>query len=431
MTFVVQRFDLDQTPRTSNTPRQTPEGSLLPVGFPFVIDYETGELAEPVLLHLAGKFNAADCYARGAWVKRRSADAAAADLKAWWITLKVKDRGWDDVDDQFLSLYLRDLRTRLSPATKDFLSDATVNRRFASISEFYRDAALRHDLAKVPSCANAKILVRQHGGRAAAWIAQTDAEPHPMEIDDLNAIAVELGPEPLAAKKGQFSRDRLAFEIAVQTGMRIDEILNLRAATFEHIEIDDDLDMSFELLLRHTKGLRKRTVYFAHRLVREIQCYISGERKRAITQAEGTWLRDKRNAAPTKLLLNREDAGPNAGKVVRAATIEAAFNLALASLPVPLIREKLVAEGTKHERLVVVPKHVFHDCRHTYAHELYLSQVGRHSDPIRVVQIHLGHRSKDVTEGVYLDVFEALSSEGLRLANKSMRENRNYRGRRK
>src|SRR4028119_323972 len=81
MTLITARFDLDETVPGPNGRGDGRQDWVLPLKFPFLINAETGEVVEPVLLFLRYKYNApSSCYRAGSWTKQASADAAASGL---------------------------------------------------------------------------------------------------------------------------------------------------------------------------------------------------------------------------------------------------------------------------------------------------------------------------------------------------------------
>lgn len=420
MTYMVARFDLDETRRVPNTPRITPKGVVLPVDFPFVVDDQTGEAPEPILLHLRNKFYSPAM--RGPrWPLKNSADAAAADLKAWWINLASKGRRWDNVNDRFLAEYLTDLRSDVSGHTLNYVSDATFRRRLSTISEFYKFAVSRWALTTYPSIVNARMISdSDSSGRSKMNIEQTDSDPHPIEDKHVDLIAEALGPLPDVREEKQSSRNRLAFELGLNVGLRIDEIVNLRASMFI-APAGDDPDTALRLRITHTKGLRPRTVYFPNDVVRQIKHYIGNEREGCLAAARRTWLKGSQKP-PLQLLLNQADAGANAGKKVRTATIEEAFSHAVAAVGIPPT-ERHVAKNTEFERVDFFPRYVFHDTRHTYALWTFesfasapatkMNGAPRFDEAIAYVQRRLGHRHSDTTKKVYLDVFSDLATTAI------------------
>jgi integrase len=408
MDLNVARFDLDERPRPSNTHRQTPAGAALPTDFPFLIDIETAELVEPVLLHLAAKFGGLATWRNGVWTKKNQADAAAADLRDWWIYLHEKGVRWDSVSTKFLGRYLTDFLTTPSAHTKDFISDSTFKRRCSSIDEFHAFARERWPEGSYPSGKAARMLA----GDGPNARHSSDDNAHPIDPTHARQIARRLGPFPSERKGKQSSALRLAFEIGVTVGLRIDEILHLPPELLQAMNSAGRRRNKVHCLrITKTKGLRPRTVHFPNWLVREIQTYIDTERKEALAHGRIAWMQSN-DDAPKVLLLNPATSREDAGKRLRAATMQKKFAAAQVELGITVPRERAV--GHKLHRIEEGPAHDFHDTRHTYAHWTYLSLVRQgHSEPWLFLRNRLGHRHLKTTTDTYLTAFNELGPEAL------------------
>lgn len=333
MTLTIARFDLDETPREPNTHRSTPVWSPLPIGFPFLVDKHTGEVNAPVLSFLISKCAKPDSYSNGRWAKQRTADNYAADLKDWWAEIQASSRPWHEADEEMVDNYLLGMKLELSEHTGDFLSDATIGRRRSTLNEFHKFARRRYGFRHLPIASTSNLRNARRDGEDedetfnAFTIARYDANPRPFDQQDLLSILDALGPMPEewancssrtkgGRSKAATSRTRLALLLAVTVGLRIDEIVNLRADLFDFNISGRDEDDHFTCELKVAKGLVRRTVYFPFWLVAHLQAYIAGERAQAITLAHRNWLQPK-GKPPPNLLLNTLAAGRNAGIHVR------------------------------------------------------------------------------------------------------------------
>lgn len=434
--YSIVRYDPFHEPRIPNTERPKETNRVLPVDFPMVFDLFDECVVEPILLHLHRKFFTTGSVRKGVWTKRQSADNAAEDLRLWWQFLHDVGKTWDTVTDNGLATYLNILSEEPSESTEDFLAASTISGRKSSLGAFYEFAGKRLGLANPPSVENAITISRSHPGKRRPT-DETDAEsiPRPMSRDTVEAVAEELGPLPSEWKgvgKGS-SKSRLAFELGVNVGLRIDEIENLRVAMFQRMQLDKaNWDVPKRLKVTKTKGLVKRTVEIPQWLVEEILLYLdkeTGERAASLAQARKVWMKPH-HRVPTNLLLN-EPRGATAGKKAQRKQIEADFAKAIADLEIT--EPRTLAEGTDDEQEVMVAAHVFHDCRHTYAYWTYRNYLeleaeenvrivgGIFDAAVRHVQRLLGHRTPEVTKAVYLDVFEEVSVEITALLQKKLR----------
>lgn len=417
--LTVARFDVDESIPIPNVPRPKSASGLLPQGFRYLVDDETGDVVVPVLLHLHSKYNGPAAFRKGRWTKENATRDAAADLKAWWTYCEIKDRAWDEADDALLANYIIDLRSFTSADTEDFLSDSTIRRRLSSIAEFYRYAKVRWDLEVTPRLEAATILAKHRGSASSKATRNLDLDPHPFDDNHVPLLAEAMGPLPSERKAGSnlSCKERLAFELALMVGLRVDEIVSLNVADFDDLqESSGGIAGAVSLRIERTKGLRPRTIYIPNALLREIKVYLTGERAEAVMAARNRWLGDE--LPPVTLLVNSPAAGANAGKSLRSATIEEKFNGIQKALG--LTRREVIRRDQPDQSVVEVPRYVFHDGRHTFALWSYQSQreLGlrgdpKAEDPISFVQRRLGHAHRSTTTDIYLNVFHDLATDGV------------------
>lgn len=441
MILVTEHFDLDETVPEPNVEREQRTGRRwsLPAGMPFLFDVVAAEIVTPVLLYCRYKFAAPGAYQRGVWTKLNSAEAAVSDLKDWWCKLHERQIPWNVADDDLLAEWLIDLHTLVSGRTKDFLADSTVARRAASISDFYRWALDEGLVEGAPTVSASKRLAKakwaasRTGSSSREW-TRYEGDPHPLDAKIVPNIAELLGPLPSEIcdkwkpdphvpnstwrkepdRTVRTSRDRLAFELGLACGMRIDEILNLDSCVFQDFEADPDKPFQlFELTITRTKGLVPREVFIPFWLMSEIAAYIGSERRVAISEAQRIWaISTNASRLPTRLLVNAPGSGRHVGKAATADTIEAAFHKAC--LRLNLVSRKPRAIGREDAHVVDVVKHTFHDTRHTFAVWMYhaLERIEIQRPWIRIQKL-LGHASVSTTIGTYLKVLDAFGPETL------------------
>src|SRR4028118_2413062 len=202
MTLITARFDLDETVPGPNGRGDGRQDWVLPLKFPFLINAETGEVVEPVLLFLRYKYNApSSCYRAGSWTKQASADAAASDLKDWWGKLEATGTAWDAVDETLIAKWLIDLKTIISGRSNDFLAEATVKRRAETIGSLYKWAQAEGALTKAPEAASFSrlaetMLIMSHSGGHGLGRGQTNADPHPISEENIPPLFAAMGPLP-------------------------------------------------------------------------------------------------------------------------------------------------------------------------------------------------------------------------------------------
>lgn len=406
MELTVERFDLNEEVRKPNTDRSTPQGVAIPTDFYFVVDAETEEVIEPIALFLLEKFTRPRCFRGGAWTKATSAEAAANDLKNWWSFINAHQSvaSWTSVSDRVLRQYVQSLAKMPSDKTGDFLDAKSIRRYCASIESFHQFASVKWPTHSFPRMADAFKLIGSAGG---AVDHGSDEQPRPVSKRNMRTISALLGPRPSEASADETSRTRLAWMIAHQTGLRIDEIVNLQSELFAALDISGKPEMStIVLTVSKTKGLKSRDVFFPVWLLSEIKHYIAGEREQSRLRGSAS-LRD---LAPTNLLLNRPDApAGNAGKMATADTIENDFSAAVAKAGLLKPRER--QSQTSGANFVQVPMHTFHDGRHTYAHVTFsglLSQGMSLDGAWLLLRNRLGHKHLKTTIDTYLRAFSEI-----------------------
>ncbi|HET7570301.1 MAG TPA: site-specific integrase [Gammaproteobacteria bacterium] len=214
---------------------------------------------------------------------------------------------------------------------------------------------------------------------------------------------------------GQPSRDRLAVELSLNSGMRIDEVTNLRTWQILDFAATSGTDYSVHLMaITKTKGLKARHVEVPHWLLKELLAYIDRERNHAISAGRKYGLK-KDTAA---LFVNGVSARQNAGKRFTADSLDDVFRRATVSAGLVRTIEKM-DPVTGEPYLVQHPRFSFHCLRHSFAiWRYYAERQGGNPEPWKIIQSLLGHRALSTTTDLYLratSVFEAqVSDEVLR-----------------
>lgn len=415
--LVVERFDLDETPREPNVEVPSPAWWPLPLGFPFVVDTGREEVIAPVLQFLASRHAAPGAFGSGRWTKYNSASAEANDLRDWWEFVRVSGLPWHEATQEMVDGYLMSMSVGISGATQDFYSPETIKRRKSTLASFHKWGRRQgYGDLPIPDRAPSDIFQPDETEKLTRTekLHRYDANPQPLDPEIIPKVLDQLGPNVgrSSASNQRSCRSRLAFEIALTVGLRVDEVVNLTAARFEAMQTEGmrDEEVIVERLTR-TKGLVPRPVHWPVYLIRSIQTYISTERNRAIAAARNSWLKPG-IVPPRKLLLNLPSAGRNAGKATSAETLES--DLALAMEALGLTRLRVRAEGTPDETITREPKHTFHDGRHTFAYLIYTDARNRGDpSPVQIVRLRLGHQDVNTTMNIYLRVFNTIGGVAL------------------
>ena len=124
------------------------------------------------------------------------------------------------------------------------------------------------------------------------------------------------------------SRDRLAAELSVSTGLRVDEVAKLTVFQILDLPVGGDPERFTTMHVTKTKRLVERDVNVPNYLIPDLHAYIDGERKECIAVARRYWLK-KKSDEPKVLFVNGVDARQNAGKPVGADTLSDAFRRAV------------------------------------------------------------------------------------------------------
>ena len=397
----------------------------LPVGYSYVVDDELSTPIEPILLWLASAYPPK----QGMW-RPATVEAAAYDLCDWWRFLGHERRQWDEVTSDDVANYRDGLLNTICVRQKKSYDPKTIGRRLRAVGAFYEWASRRgyfHGEAVSPK--TLRMFVRRidqdalahtgstvyHSVHALVPRQGTDADERvsPLTSTEWRDVASALGPLP--SQQGThagLSRDRLASETSLWTGMRVDEVAGLTV----HQILDLSrvaLDASTVVIdLTRTKGLRKRKVLLPQHLVTELIAYIDGERAEAVTVGRRYGLKK----APAALFLNGSTARNHAGKPAQPYTLSEAFRRAVEAVGLTR-RVERVDPDTRNEFISDVPAHTFHDLRHTFAVFLYQAEVASGNvEPWKIVQARLGHKHLKTTTDIYLrivDIFRIKANDAV------------------
>lgn len=396
----------------------------LPDNFPYLVSIETGKIIECVLFFLCDT-----CLQRNVYVGN-TAVAFANDIKDWWDFLQHFSVDWKDADIEHVKKYRDAMFCTISPHTHKPYSRSTIKRRVGTVISFYRWAKVNNLVSEDVDVLVAKRIMRTLDSDLLAHIPNkqdslvSDVIPRsnrapdecirPFSPSDYRRVAVELGPLPSEiGVSGKISRDRLAAEIALNTGMRVSEVASL---TIWHIlDLRPDREMPLgatSLFISNTKGGRSRRVLMPNWLIDELLLYIDGERKSTIVVGRRWWLKGK--VEPRALFLNNKSAAHNSGKAIKKKSLQDAFHNAV-------MRAKLVSRSFRRDPIsstdyvVSIADHSFHDLRHSYAVWTYHARLlAGDAQPWKFIQTMLGHAYMSTTINTYLrvvDIFESVVSD--------------------
>lgn len=434
--------------KANELPKNDPLSKFaLPEGFPFlVVESDEGiEIQEHALLYLYEKFVRGQ--GRRSW-KKNTAEAYAYDLRDWFAFLEACDdksdgsrnvgKAWDAATEDDYIAYRDALQDAVSPHTRQYLSHSTIRRRQSTVENFYKEAQRRDwyvgAFLKTSEFKKGRIrpadrdaMVHLRAGRDA----MREVSPYVEEIGDTGvvdplstaewrAIQRELGPLPSEPEENFCpSRDRLACEISVTTGLRVDEAASLTVHHILKLNVDylllseEDREYGYlKLYITKTKRLKPRNVLVPCYLIPELIRYIDVERKASVVARKAYSAKHgKRYKEPDFLFVNHAYPLQHAGNAIQPASLSHAFRQACKAAGVMKTVQEIHAveddEGneTKVSVLRRSAAHCYHDLRHTFAVTMYFNEVdNRNPEPWLPIKELLGHASVETTRDIYLKV---------------------------
>ena len=286
---------------------------------------------------------------------------------------------WRRVTEIDLGRYRNILASEPSIQTGRTLKRSTINHKLGVITQFYRFALKKGWIATLPFDLE---LIRIPGGAGAAFTPQRTACV--ATSLRLREAREELDIPPRQdirrfIRSFRAWRDRLMAEVMWLTGMRNAEVCWLPV----HALPDDPGAIAKETVaVKITgKGQKWRTVLFPVRLLCSVDRYLHTERERHIR---------RRGTAPSCVFVGRT------GKPLKTSAVNRVFTT-----------------NCRRTGLDIWP----HLLRHAHAVErlAYLQEIGA-PNPLKIVQMELGHASMATTER-YLHLTERMRAEVIEAHN--------------
>lgn len=263
-------------------------------GFYYVIDADTQRIHEAVFFHLYSR-HARDGATKGeddvpSFASNR---AAAYELVEWLRFLNHARRSWSSANNELLAVYANFLVTNLSYHTGRERQAGTITHKLSTIYNFYRwtNAAgltnVKWDTASVRS---------QYARAGRERREACDDKIRPFSIDEMRSLMHALGPLPSDRSDGNLRsyRDRLLFETGLMTGMRGEEICNVKASSIMAVKPDAQKpNATMPLKITVTKRRKHRYVALPNSLIIELQTYIKKERAEAVGLRVGRGQKDE------------------------------------------------------------------------------------------------------------------------------------------
>lgn len=386
---------------------------ILPTFFPVIYDSVSGQLAEPCILFLYKR------YLRGSKKRRnrRTLIAMAEDLRDWLRHLEDFGFSWAQITTELLDGYVTSLEETISPKTGEELKGTTIRRRVSTVVSFYAWSSenihipgieLTPDSLLSPGVAENYELGDGIGVSTyeASPLRPVDAQTilpllgnYPSEVCHLWRELSKLGIGEVVYQVPPSGRKRLACEIPLQCGLRVEEVSELPVGAFSQYlgreaQIFDTGQYSFQV---RGKGDVVRNVDISGVLLKEVVAYIKCERA-VIAEMTGR--------SSKSLLIHGMDSGTQwAGRKIGVRTLQRMFETACKAAGYIELRYVVrdVASESQHSDTAGFSKFKFHDLRHTFAiWTYYARQRSGDAEPWLYVQKQLGHRFLSTTLNIYL-----------------------------
>lgn len=396
-----------------------PATSVLPERFPIIVDELTRVVCEPALLYLYDTFVKNNSNK----IIENTLDASAEDLKEWFRFCEEFGLPWTFASESDITAFNKAMRATISPFTGRRYKTRTINRRKTTILQFYIWArgnkmyriAPPADSLLDPEMSFSPVSARIRKPLKLAALETKEASV--MQPEQCKKIMTALGPLPSERKvqkdmnqtttdsdsnelvfQRKSSRDRIATQVSLETGMRISEVCRLPLKKFAHLNgpFSDTADVHIKIL---GKGDKIRRVDFPGWLILEIKNYIRGERQEILTALN-------KSHEPEALFINPLSAGSHAGKPLQVRTLERAFFDACLSAGETKIEkiQKFDSSGGPTVHYVSAPLFAYHDTRHTYAVWAYYARKKTEPEPWLYIQARLGHADLKTTLNTYLKI---------------------------
>lgn len=333
-------------------------------------------------------------------------EAAGYDLLTWLQWCQITGIHWRDATDADRKQFADDYTAANSDAK-------TVNRKLTMVRRFYdfcrNEGWYRRDIG----CAMEQILVgdRPIDEDALAHIRSTatanERDPlllkvgrnvvvRPLQLAHLRKLLKHLGHAPLDKEDRRSVRDVRIVELALIGGARLGDVIGLTTLKFLSITVEPHQMLEEFPLIVSGKGRVTRHVAVPGWLVVAVQNYIDGERAESERQGK------KRGIKPVTALFLGHPGSKAAGKPITRSAVQKMFELACRQCEI-VEKFEVADPETGKAHIKTKAAHSFHDLRHNCAVLTYHAQkaIGN-SEPWKIVQIKLGHKSLKVTMDVYL-----------------------------
>jgi integrase len=332
-------------------------------------------------------------------------ESYAYDLLSWFQWCQLKELDWRDAAESD--------REQFADEYAAASEDGTVNRKLTIARRFYEFALsegwYKRDIGSsitekeaTSSPIDGDPLAHTRSSTRRKTEVDELLRPvskkdvvKPMQAKHLRTLLDYLGPSVSLDSEPRSVRDRLICDLAYISGARLGDLIKLKTVQFLSIFVEpNEMLEDFALIVEGKKRITRR-VTVPGWLVVAIQKYISGEREMSLRSGG-------RNASPTTELFLGHAKSKRAGKPITRSAIQKMFSLACLKCGITEQRE-VVDEQTGRTLIKTLPAHSIHDLRHNCAVLTYHAEKAQgNTEPWKVIQIKLGHRSLKVTMDTYL-----------------------------
>jgi integrase len=411
--------------KRTHSKRSGDAGIPLPAGFSFLVSRNTAMAIEPAFEFL--------CYETLTREKRPSLVCSPASAKAWAEDLidfhhylDARGRTFELIDEELLQGYAYDLNNSISPVTFRKFAASTIRRRWSTLTKAIRFCQsrgyLKNRFAIVEVQTPQGTALNLDVGVKLPGLNEADEHVTALHIDTLNGVFDQLGPTPTHVEGGELiisdglTGPRLMVELCRHAGLRRAEVCDLKAQTVLNA-ITNGKDNFVQVAIQVMgKGSKKRKVPVPVWLLNALKRYAVEERARLLGARTA-----RRGMDHGFLFVQKTKSSRYKGEPVTPETLNRVFARARDEYLKKLASKDDVAyERASRERITV------HALRHTFALHTYVArQIAGDPDPIKYIQLVLGHAMRQTTESIYLRSCEAhyseLESEILQRINASMK----------
>ena len=332
--------------------------------------------------------------------------AAGYDLLTWLQWCQLKGIDWRSATDADRQQFADDYAAAAS-------DDKTINRKLTTVRRYYdfcrsegwyhRDIGSAMEQRRVGNRPIDEDALAHT--RAPAAVAEKDPllrkvgwnnVVRPLQLAHLRKLLKHLGHASQDEEGRRSVRDLCMVELAVLGGARLGDVIGLTTLKFLSITVEPHQTLEEFPLIVIGKKKVTRLMAVPGWLVVKIQEYIDGERAESERQGK------KRGAKPITALFLGLPGSKSAGKPITTSAVQKMFELACRQCGI-VEQVEVVDPETGETHVKTKAAHSFHDLRHNCAVLTYHAQkaIGN-TEPWKIVQVKLGHKSLKVTIDTYL-----------------------------